>query len=93
MSQSERIAVWKMDDCEWWIGPSRYACLFAFAGEYDAEVAPDEIAADEPPLTAKQLADLPFYSDGEPTRTFADQLAIERAKGGVFPRLFASSEA
>ena len=84
--------VFQMDDCEWWIGPSRCACLWAFAREYDTEVSSEEIAEDAPPLSEQQLSDLPFYADGESARTFADQLAIERAKGGEFPRLFATTE-
>jgi len=86
------MQVFEMDDCEWWIGPSRCACLWAFAREYDTEVSSDEIAEDAPALTEQQLADLPFYADDGTTITFAEQLAIERAKGGEFPRMFASSE-
>lgn len=87
--------VFQMDDVEWWIGPTRWACLTAQADWQDRPVDMDAAAEDAPHMTDAQLAEAPFHDDapeGRVIRTFAEQLAIERAAGGEFPRLFASTD-
>lgn len=94
MSQSDRITVWNMgDDVEWWIGAgpaTAIAAAYQEAYGEDAECDPEELT--------EEALDTLKYSDCDenerPTgvvRTFREQLAIEIAEGGEFPRLFAAS--
>lgn len=96
MSQSERITVWQMDECYWWVGAGPASAMAAaFREEYgyqeDDEVEPVELSD----LELEGLKYTDCDENAQPTgivRTFREQLAIEIAEGGKFPRLFACTE-
>lgn len=85
----------QMNDCDWFIGESLESCVAeALKNFYDGDSIYVEDARE---LTDGELDTMKFsrWSDDgldETTRTFRKQLAIEIAKGGEFPRLFASTE-
>ncbi|ACG60392.1 hypothetical protein phiPLPE_70 [Iodobacter phage PhiPLPE] len=86
------MKIFEMNDCEWFIGPSIEACKSAYFDDFNT----DSDEARE--LTDNELGTLIFtvtdeneVPDGN-TRTFREQLAIEIAAGGVFPRMFACTE-
>ncbi|MBO2698136.1 hypothetical protein [Shewanella algae] len=88
------MKVFAMNECEWWVGESLESCIADYIEEYG-----DSDCLDEPyELTASNLDSLTFFVDereegGELLkRTFKEQLEVEIAQGGVFPRLFASTE-
>lgn len=84
----------QMNDCDWLIGESLEACK----AEYIKNFSDDPIySEDARELTDTELDTLKFSDrsadrQDETTRTFRKQLAIEIAKGGEFPRMFASTE-
>lgn len=89
------MKVCEINDCDWWIGESLEACV----QDYRDNVNDDpEYTEDARELTDKELDTLKFIvcDEGERTtcekRTFREQLAIEISAGGVFPRMFASTE-
>lgn len=88
------MKIFQLNDCDWWIGESLEACIDAYQATIDEEGVEDE--AHE--LCAEELDRLIFSDcdeDEKPTgakRTFREQLAIEIAAGGEFPRMFASTE-
>jgi hypothetical protein len=89
------MKIFQMNDCDWWIGESLAACKADYIANYCEE---DAIEEDAHELTDEELDTLIFtdYDEDErPTgtkRTFREQLAIEVASGGEFPRMFASTE-
>jgi len=84
-----------INDCDWWIGESLEACVKDY--QDNIEDSP-EYTEDAIELTDADLDSLFFTDvdeDERPTgikRTFREQLAIEIAAGGTFPRMFASTE-
>lgn len=86
--------VYAMNECDWWIGESLEACI----ADCIEETGDPDCIEDPQELNGKLLESLTYFSDedyddGEPiTRTFKEQLDIEIALGGVFPRRFASAE-
>ncbi|MRG98826.1 hypothetical protein GIY21_00805 [Xanthomonas sontii] len=89
------MKIFRIDDCDWWIGPDAATVLAAVKDEYGST---DEDLQDFHELDDDQLDRLKFVDTdedertvGEP-RTFREQLAIEVAEGGNFPRLFATTE-
>lgn len=84
-----------MNDCDWMIGPTLAACLDVYLKDYGDC---DSIAEDSHELSDAELDSLIFSDMDEnehlfgTKRTFREQLAIEIASGGTFPRLFASTE-
>ncbi|HLO65306.1 MAG TPA: hypothetical protein VK165_20275 [Azonexus sp.] len=89
------MKIFQMNDCDWWIGESLAACT-ADIIEYTGD--PDCVEFDAHELTDHELDTLIFTDcdqDEVPTgmkRTFREQLAIEIAAGGKFPRMFACTE-
>lgn len=86
----------QLNDCDWWVGESLDACKKDYLENYvDDE---DSIDDDAHELSDSELDALMFVDCDEnerPTgakRPFREQLAIEIASGGKFPRLFASTE-
>ena len=85
----------EMNDCDWWIGESLAACVKDYQDNIEDSPEYTENARE---LTEEELDSLKFSicDENERTtgqkRTFREQLAIEIAEGGVFPRLFASTE-
>lgn len=94
MSQSDRITVWQMDDCTWWVGAGPAEALAsAYRYEYGEDATCEPVALSDEELDRLKFTDTD--EDERPTgeiRTFREQLAIDIAAGGKFPRLFASSE-
>lgn len=89
------MKICQINDCDWWIGESLDACIGDYIANYcDA----DGVEEDAHELTDAELDSLIFTdvdSDEQPTGikyTFREQLAIEIAAGGKFPRMFASTE-
>lgn len=87
--------IYQINDCDWWIGESLDDCILDYIGNYcDVEGVDD----DAHELTDVELDTLLFIDvdeDEVPTgikRTFREQLAVEIAAGGDFPRMFASTE-
>lgn len=85
----------EMNDCDWWIGESLVACVKDYQDNIEDSPGYTQDARE---LTEEELDSLKFSLRDEnerPTgqkRTFREQLAIEVAQGGDFPRLFASTE-
>jgi len=89
------MKICQINDCDWWIGESLQACV----EDYRDTVEDDpEYTEDARELTEQELDTLKFTicdEDERPTgekRTFRQQLAVEIAEGGEFPRMFASTE-
>lgn len=85
----------QINDCDWWIGESLSVCIADYIANYcDADCVED----DAHELTDSELDSLIFTDvdqDEQPTgikRTFREQLTIEIASAGKFPRMFASTE-
>ncbi len=89
------MKVFEVNDCDWWIGESLEACVKDY--RENVEDSP-EYTEDAREVTEDELDSLKFSvsDDGETLsgqkRSFREQLAIEIAKGGKFPRMFASTE-
>jgi len=85
----------EMNDCDWWIGESLEACVKDYTEHYvdDPESSEDarELNDDELDRLTFAVTDENECKTGE-KRTFREQLAIEVAAGGEFPRMFASTE-
>jgi hypothetical protein len=85
------MKIFSMNDCDWYVGESLEACKTSYL-----EVCEDVEDAYE--LTDEELDTTFFYDMDEDEnmlgtkRTFREQLAIEIAEGGEFPRFFASTE-
>lgn len=85
----------EISDCDWWIGESLESCVKDYLDNY---VDDPEYSEDARELTDEELDRLKFRvcdEDEMPTgekRTFREQMAIEIAEGGTFPRMFASTE-
>lgn len=89
------MKICQMNGCDWMIGESLEACRIEYIKNFCSD--PDSVDDDAHELTDEYLDTLKFSDrsdDGqdETTRTFREQLAIEIAEGGEFPRLFASTE-
>lgn len=84
-----------MNDCDWWVGESLEACV----KDYQTNIEDDPIYTEDACELTDDDLDRLFFTDVDederPTgikRTFREQLAIEIAAGGKFPRMFASTE-
>ena len=91
-----RIRVYRMDDIEWWAGESLAACVAEGRRQCGDDCYPDD-PSEQHEVSDEEMQRLMFIdeSDGaEPPvkRTFAEQLAIEVAEGGPFPRPFAATD-
>ena len=91
----KELIVVQLNDCDWWIGESLDACV----QDYRSNIEDDpEYTEDARELTDAELDGLIFVDTDEDERplgtkrTFREQLALEVAAGGKFPRLFASTE-
>lgn len=91
------MKVFCVHDVEWWIGSDAESVLQVVIDEYG--YTEDDIALnDVEEVDGAALDELKFTEADEnerPTgvvRTFREQLAIELAQGGRFPRLLASEE-
>jgi len=86
------MKIFEMNDCDWVVAESLEQSKLAYLKDYSDDVE------DARELTDSELDTLIFTDRDEnetPTgdkRTFREQLAIEVAAGGTFPRLFASTE-
>jgi hypothetical protein len=89
------MKIFSMNDCDWMVGLTMEACRDAYLKDYGDC---DSIDKDAHELSDTELDNLIFSDMDEnekllgSKRTFREQLAIEIASGGVFPRLFASTE-
>lgn len=90
------MQVYALNDCDWWIGESLEACIADYRDHYCDD--PDAIDEDAHELTELELDSYRINvldEDGKwigDDRSFREQLAIEIAEGGVFPRMFATTE-
>lgn len=87
---NQNLRVFRMDDCDWWIGESADSCIEDRQSTYgpDEDFDREEVHG----LSDEQMQAL-VYTDGNGSqRTFKEQLGIEIASGGDFPRLFATTE-
>ncbi|WP_345853574.1 hypothetical protein [Shewanella algae] len=86
--------VYQMNEDEWWIGESLQACIEDYI-EYSGD---PEYIQDAGELDESELSSFIFFTDEKDEndewikRTFKEQLAIEIANGGEFPRMFAMRE-
>ncbi|CAD6366716.1 hypothetical protein SHEWT2_01197 [Shewanella hafniensis] len=92
---SKNIKIFAMNECDWWIGESLEECIadyINYTGDPEGASEPEELT--EASLERHTYLDVnEFDEDGRYIeRTFKEQLAIEVAKGGNFPRFFASTE-
>lgn len=89
------MKLFQMNDCDWWIGETISDCIKDCIAEYGCDLDDFDDARE---LDDLELDSLIFTDDDEDgvrageKRTFREQLAIEVAKGGEFPRMFASTE-
>lgn len=91
------IRVYQVNDCDWWVGESAESILEAYMKDTGL---PREEVCDDPDGMPEEISEegldkLKFFDEeSRPpvTRTFREQLAIEIADGGEFPRAFASTE-
>lgn len=96
-----KITVWQINEMEWFVGAGTPESMLAWYMEEHA-LSHEDATGDEDEfpraLSDHELDTLKFRDCDEnerPTgivRTFREQLAIEIAEGGTFPRLFASTE-
>jgi len=89
------IKIFAVTESEWWMGTDLASVVKAAQEEYGLD---DEDVASAIELVDADLDSLNFSDsdeNGQPTgqkRTFREQLAIEVAAGGAFPRLFAMED-
>ncbi|UYK82274.1 hypothetical protein NG829_08290 [Xanthomonas sacchari] len=89
------MKIFRIDDCDWWIGPDAESVLAAVKDDTGMD---DEDLEDFHEVSADDLDRLKFADTDEDERTvgeprsFREQMAIEIAAGGNFPRLFATTE-
>lgn len=93
MNTSPAMKLFMINDCEWWIGADADSVRQAVKEEYgytDADLEDfSEVGDDGLDHLKYTDCDEDECPIGDP-RTFRDQLAIETAAGGKFPRLFAA---
>lgn len=86
-----QIKVFRLNDYEWWAGPSLDACI----ADWKKWTGLDEEELDEPrELTAENMERLRFVDPDDETvkRSFTEELA-ERVKAGLeFPQPFAFTD-
>lgn len=92
------MKVFEMNDCDWFVGESLEACKAwwlkgAIEGIDDLSFCDGarELTDDELDLLVFTVIGENEVPDGT-KRSFREQLAIEIAAGGAFPRLFATTE-
>lgn len=86
----QKLNVFQMDDCDWWIGESADACI----DDRNETYGPDEDfkKQDVYPLSDKQMRTLTYTDEDGEKRSFKEQFDLEVKRGGRFPRLFATTE-
>lgn len=89
------MKICQMNDCDWMIGESLEACRDEYITNYCDD--PDSFDDDAHELTDGELDTMKFSDrsdDGQDQTpyTFRERLAIEIEAGGLFPRMFASTE-
>ncbi|PPU07768.1 hypothetical protein [Xanthomonas arboricola] len=91
--ETTQMKIFQIDDMEWWIGQDAETVR---AAVQDEQGRTEEDLEDFEEVSDESLDVLMFQDTDEdelPTsapRTFREQLAIEVAEGGQFPRLFAA---
>jgi hypothetical protein len=89
LTEGDNVKIVQINDCDWWIGESLEACVQDYRENVDD--AP-EYTGDARELTDAELDKVMFNDEDGSKRTFREQLAVDVAEGGKFPRLFASTE-
>ncbi|WP_434990092.1 hypothetical protein [Xanthomonas melonis] len=91
--ESTQMKIFQIDDMEWWIGQDAETVRAAVQNEQGRT---EEELEDFQEVSDESLDLLKFQDTDEDERpisaprTFREQLAIEVAEGGQFPRLFAA---
>jgi hypothetical protein len=94
---SAPITIWQINDCEFYIGAGTAEEIMA-AYTADTGVTAEDNEGMPVALDDEALDSLRFHDADEneqltgTSRTFREQLAIEIAEGGEFPRLFAATD-
>lgn len=83
--------VYELNDDYWWVGPSLEACKAGYPYPEDIDDEAHELSDAELDGLKFMVCDENETPTGE-VRSFRQQLAIELAEGGEFPRLFASTD-
>jgi hypothetical protein len=82
------MKIFALNDCDWVIGESLETCVEFYCGF----ISEEEMEDDKHELSDAELDSLKFHDFDESgvtvIRTFREQLAIEIAAGGEFPRIF-----
>lgn len=90
-STTATLKVFALDDIEWWVGESLEACLAAARAEAGDDCYREP--SDQHEVSPAAMHKLKFIDDEDNcTRTFAEQLEREIARGGSFPRIFAATD-
>lgn len=95
MTDTTTIKIFSITDSEWWMGTDLASVVKAAQEEHDLD---DDDTANAVELVNEDLDALKFTHSDESgqlsgiTRTFREQLAIEIAAGGPFPRMFAMED-
>lgn len=85
------MKIFRMNDCDWMIGPTLEECIAYFQEEYSGTVEDARELTDEE-LDTLIFCDSNVHDIPVARRTFRKQIQIEVANGGSFPRFFASTE-
>lgn len=96
------IKVYRLNDCDWFAGPSLESCVQCYLRDYihtpDSLQNRDEYIDDEEELSDEQMERLKFTDTegewGEKNKEYTFQSALEQMiqRGVVFPAFFASTE-
>lgn len=87
---NQNLRVFQMDDCDWWVGESADSCIEDRHETYGPDEEFDREEVHE--LSDQQMQALVCTDEDGSKHTFKEQLDIEIASGGDFPRLFATTE-
>jgi len=87
----KRLRVYRMNDCDWWIGTSFESTTKAYLAHISPPYRKDALC--EPRMLRRdELLKLIYADEDNGHCTFAKQLEVETLRGGKFPRYFASTE-
>ena len=86
--QESSMKIFQMNDCYWFVGGSIEACTVECYGQYKPQCEVRELRDSELDTLMFIVTNENEVPDGT-KRTFREQLKIEIATGGTFPRQFA----
>ncbi len=85
------MKIFAINDCVWWIGKTLEECVSDYEAEYGDDIE-EARELEDGELDSLKFVDIDEDERRGESRSFREQLAIEIAEGGHFPRMFATSE-